>query len=173
MTAGDLEVVRRLIRTELAALERRVATQVTRGVVERVDDTPTQALQVTGYPGDVLPVEHLQPYGLSAHPPTGAQALIVCVGGREHAVAISCDDRRYRPAGLPAHDTVLYDARGNRVQLGSGSIKVLPAAGGVVMLGAGALTAANGVVHGQAVDPLTGLTYAQLGAASQTVLAEG
>jgi len=165
-------LVRRLVRAELAALERRQATQVTRGVVNRVDDaTPTQGMQVTGYAGDVMPVEHLQPYGLSAHPPEGAQALILCVTGREHAVAISCDDRRYRPTGQPAQDTILYDARGNRLQLSAGAIKLLPAAGATVKLGADALSAVNGVVHGQAIDPLTGLTYAQLGATSQTVLA--
>lgn len=170
-----IEVVRRLVRDELARLGRQQEAMVTRAVVARVADTPsTQELQVVGLDDDVMPVEHLQPYGLSSAPLDGAQALVLCVGGqREHGVAVAVGDRRYRPTNRPAGEVTLYDHRGQLVRLAESGVAVVPAAGGKVRLGSDGLTSANGVVHGAAIDPLTGLTYAALGVASSTVLAAG
>lgn len=54
-------------------------------------------------------VERLQNYGFSSHPLPGAEGLVVFMGGgRDHAVTIVVDDRRYRFKSLQPGEVVIY-----------------------------------------------------------------
>lgn len=171
MTSRDIELIRRLIRDELHPIKAWLQGMVMRVELARLDDsTGTQGVQVSGLEGEALPAERLQPFGLASSPPAGAQGVVIAPAGRrEESVLLMTDDRRSRPIGLAAGDVVLYDAHGSRISLVEAGIVAVPAAGKSVQLGEAGLTALNGAVHGQAIDPLTGLTYAALGAASSTV----
>lgn len=166
--------IRALIRAELDALEQRVAGLVSRVVVTRLTaTTATQEAQVTALEGETVATEHVQSYGLTASPPEGAQGVALSVGGqREQMVTVAIDDRRSRPRDLARGEVALYDHNGQRIHLRDTDIVVVIRAGGAIRLGRADLTAANGAVHGQAIDPLTGLTYAALGSASPRVLVE-
>lgn len=111
----------------LAPLRRRVALMVGRAIVTLVDDAAKlQGLQVTLLADELRDhVEHFQPYGLTAHPHPGAEAIAVCVAGsRDHAVVIALDDRRYRLTGLAQGEVALYDDLGQSVHLTRAGIVV-------------------------------------------------
>ena len=80
---------------------------VARGVLTRVDDARTmQTVQLTLLEGEVQEgAERFQSYGLSAHPLSGAEALVVFVGAdRSHPVVAVC----------------LYTDEGDSILLGRG-----------------------------------------------------
>lgn len=111
----------------LEPLARRIRNLVSRAVVRLVDDTAQlQALQIEVLEGEVLDqVEHWQPYGLTAHPQTDAEALILSAGGsRARAVVVAVSDRRYRLTGLAAGEVALHDDQGQSVQLTRSGIVV-------------------------------------------------
>ena len=96
---------------------------VARGVLTRVDDARTmQTVQLTLLEGEVpVGAERFQSYGLSAHPLSGAEALVVFVGAdRSHPVVAAVDDRRYRPRGLKPGEVCLYTDEGDSILLGRG-----------------------------------------------------
>lgn len=109
------------------ALEARVRLMFGRAIVRLVDDARlAQELQI-----DLLEdesqdaVEHLQPYGFAAHPHSGAEAVVGCVGGlRSHAIVISVADRRYRLKNLEQGEVGIYDDLGNIVVLKRGKIVI-------------------------------------------------
>jgi hypothetical protein len=83
----------------LRALNGRVQMMVGRAVLSTVkDDTKLQELQVELLEDEVHDgVEHFTPYGFTAHPRKGAEAIMLAVGGlRSHGLVISVADRRYR-----------------------------------------------------------------------------
>jgi phage baseplate assembly protein V len=146
---------------------------ITRGLALLVDAAKkVQRLQVEGAAGELRDdVEHLEPYGLTAHPVPGAEVVVLTPGGApDHAVVVVCGDRRYRLKGLAQGEVALYDDLGQKVHLTRTGIRVQAPLVELASSGA-SLTAANGVVTGVGVDPFTGQTYAALGAASQTVRA--
>lgn len=101
----------------LEPIARRIALLASRGTVQRSDDgKKLQELQVGLLAGEVADrVERFQPFGLSARPRAGAEAVVLFLGGgRDHPVAVAVDDRRSRPKDLGEGETVLYavDAAG-------------------------------------------------------------
>ncbi|MDH0337590.1 phage baseplate assembly protein V [Metapseudomonas otitidis] len=109
----------------LVALRRRLALMVTRGVVALVNDAAKmQALQITIMDGETLDdVEHWQPYGFTANPLGGAEALVLSVGGhRAHSVVVSCGDRRYRLTGMAGGEVAIYTDEQDKVHLKRGRV---------------------------------------------------
>ena len=95
----------------LRRLRRRVMLAIGRGVLRTVDDAAkTQLLQVEGLQDELLEdVEHLLPYGLTAHPKPGALILLLAMGGmRQHSVAAAAVDPDARPRGLSVGEVCLY-----------------------------------------------------------------
>lgn len=109
----------------LAPLRRRMAHLVTRAVVSLVNDAAKmQALQVNLLADETLDdVEHWQPYGFSAHPQAGAEALVLAVGGhRAHSVVVSCADRRYRITAMEAGEVAIYTDEQDKIHFKRGRI---------------------------------------------------
>lgn len=107
----------------LAPLRRRLALVVSRAIVTLVDDaTRMQTQQLNLLAGETLEgAEHWQPYGFTYRPHTGAEALVLAVGGhRAHSVIIACADRRYRLTGLADGEVALYSDEGDRIHLKRG-----------------------------------------------------
>ena len=103
------------MRRTLAPLARGLRNMIARGVVRLVDDAfKMQVLQIDVTAGETLDgVEHWHPYGFTTHPQTGAEALLVCLGGtRAKPVVVACADRRYRLTGLAAGEVAIHDDLG-------------------------------------------------------------
>lgn len=68
-------------------------------------------------------VEHLEPYGFTACPLAGAEALAGFIGGdRSHAVVIVVADRRFRLQGLKSGEVALYTDEGDFIHFKRGRI---------------------------------------------------
>ncbi len=68
-------------------------------------------------------VEHLEPYGFTACPKEGAEALAGFIGGdRSHAVVIVVADRRFRLQGLKPGEVALYTDEGDFIHFKRGRI---------------------------------------------------
>lgn len=170
----------RAIAMAVAPLERRVRGLVSRAVLQAVADAAKmQEVQVTVRKGDTRDgLERWQPYGLTSVPHKGAEALVLHVGGSaSHGVVIAVDDRRYRLTGLEAGEVALYDDQGQSVHLKRdnkihvktpGTVTVEAA---TVELGGVGLAPTAGVVQGDCIEPVTGLTFAALGQLSAKVRA--
>lgn len=83
-----------------------------------------QSLQLRLLAGEVKDnVEHLEPYGFTACPHPGAEALAGFIGGdRSHAVVIVIADRRFRLQGLKSGEVALYTDEGDRLHFKRGRI---------------------------------------------------
>ncbi len=103
----------------LTQLRRQLQLIATRALVRLSDPaTAHQRLQVTGLVGTLDGVDHLQPYGLSARPQSGAEALLLALGGDVgHTVAVQVADRRYHLTALEEGEVALHDDQGQRVYL--------------------------------------------------------
>ncbi|HEX7124677.1 MAG TPA: phage baseplate assembly protein V [Thermodesulfobacteriota bacterium] len=115
----------RAIRAVTDPLRRRILLMVSRAIVRVVDDSGgLQVVQVTALAGEVLDgVTRVQVYGLTSHPHSEAEGVLVCVGGtRSHGLLVTVDDRRYRPRGLAAGEVCLYTDEGDRIHLRRGRI---------------------------------------------------
>jgi len=154
---------------------------VTKAVVQLSDsDKRMQTVQVSEHAGEVGDdLEHYEAYGFTSRPldpetdGRGAEALVVDVGDTtDHQVAILVGDRRYRLTALAKGEVAIYDDQGAYVRLSRTGIRIVPAAGHVVELGATGLAATAGVVQGEGIDPFTGMTYAALNNASSIVRAK-
>lgn len=109
----------------LRPLRRGLAHLVSRAVVTLVNDAAKmQALQVSLLADETLDgVEHWQPYGFTAHPLPGAEALVLAVGGhRAHSVVVSCGDRRFRLTGLEAGEVAIYTDEQDKIHLRRGRV---------------------------------------------------
>lgn len=119
-------------------LRRRLANLVSRGFVKSTDDQPKlQTVQVQVLDGETHDdVERVQPYGLTSVPLQGAEAVVLFVGGRrDHGLAISVDDRRYRIGNLNAGEVAVYNHTGAKIVFkANGDIELEPAAGRVVAI---------------------------------------
>ncbi|WP_448144616.1 phage baseplate assembly protein V [Pseudomonas silesiensis] len=83
-----------------------------------------QSLQLRLLAGEVKDnVEHLEPYGFTACPLEGAEALAGFIGGdRSHAVVIVVADRRFRLQGLKSGEVALYTDEGDRLHFKRGRV---------------------------------------------------
>ncbi len=108
-------MVARLIHKLTAPLARRVRLLARRAVVRLVyDDAKMQELQLAIFSGEVRDgVERWEDYGFTSHPPPGAEAIVLALGGNtDHGAVIKVADRRYRLTALAAGEVALYDDQG-------------------------------------------------------------
>lgn len=106
----------------------RINNLVSRGSVTRVDDSAaTKLLQVTLLEGELRDaVPHLEPYGITARAPDGAEVLVTCAGGRRDApVAVVVASPAHRVTGLDAGEVVLYTSGGTQVRVKSGRVVIV------------------------------------------------
>lgn len=108
----------------IGPLWRRLRLLVSRGVLKLVDDSlKLQSVQVTLLGDQPATAERFQEYGYTSHPHPGAEAIVAAVGGaRAHLVALSVDDRRYRPKGLKAGEVCLYTDEGDEIRFKRGRV---------------------------------------------------
>lgn len=102
-----------------------IANILARGVVALGNSaSKLQSLQLRLLAGEVKDdVEHLEPYGFTASPLAGAEALAGFIGGdRSHAVVIVVADRRFRLQGLKPGEVALYTDEGDRLHFKRGRI---------------------------------------------------
>ncbi|NDV11681.1 phage baseplate assembly protein V [Crenobacter caeni] len=70
-------------------------------------------------------MEHAEPFGFTACPKQGAEALALFLGGdRSNGVVISVSDRRYRVRGLKPGESAAYNAAGHTIVLYEDRIEV-------------------------------------------------
>ncbi|MBW6399975.1 phage baseplate assembly protein [Roseomonas sp. HJA6] len=100
-------------------------------------------------------VEILLPMGMSAIPESGADVLVLQIGGPDHLVALQADDAALRAPGLGAGDIAIRDKRGQQVVMNgdgitvSGAVKLTIVSTGDIEITAGgtiAITSA-GLTH--------------------------
>lgn len=109
----------------LEPVRRRVENLVARAVVGQVLDAATlQSLQLAILSDETRDgCERFQQYGFSSVPFSGAEAVVVFVGGlRDHPLVLAVDDRRYRKKNLQPGESALYSDEGDYVLLKRGRI---------------------------------------------------
>lgn len=138
----------------LRSIAIRVANMIARAEILRVDAAEGTA-QIGALADETLTVERPQPYGLSTHPPVGAEAWIGCVGGRrDQAVVLLVGDRRYTLTSLAEGEVALYSESEARIVLrANGDIEIAPGGAGKVKISTdvevtGTITASTDVVGG-------------------------
>jgi phage baseplate assembly protein V len=92
-------------------LAARVGAMVKRAILERIDDSQgTQLVQVSLLGDEVQDrCEHLQPYGVSFHPPRGSEGVAVAVqGDGSHRLVLGAASRQHRPTGVEEGEGGLY-----------------------------------------------------------------
>lgn len=91
-----------------------------------VDSYPIRFLQSAIFDSELQDdIEHFEPYGFTGRPISGAEVLLVHLGGdRSHPICAVATDRRYRPANLKPGEVCVFDDLGRKVFLSSEGIKV-------------------------------------------------
>lgn len=106
-------------------MKNRIANLLARGVVALANSaSKLQSLQVRLTAGEVKDnMEHLEPYGFTASPLAGAEALAGFFGGdRSHGVVIVVSDRRHRLVGLKPGEVAIYTDEGDRIHMKRGRV---------------------------------------------------
>jgi phage baseplate assembly protein V len=85
-----------------------------------------QRIQVDLLAGETRDAEQYQHYGFTSVPISGAECIMVAVGGsRDHLVSVADGDRRYRPRNLAAGESALYNNTGMMLRMkADGSIEI-------------------------------------------------
>ncbi|WP_241085724.1 phage baseplate assembly protein domain-containing protein [Candidatus Vondammii sp. HM_W22] len=133
------------IRRLIDPMRRRLRLLVSRAVGRLVDpSTLLQTLQLELLRGELLDgVEHVEGYGLTAHPPAGFEAISASLGGdRGHTVCLSAFHRRFRLQNLAPGEVALYTDEdqngGHRIRFKRGQeIHLVAGASSIVMTPAG------------------------------------
>ncbi|MFJ2445157.1 phage baseplate assembly protein V [Pseudomonas sp. NPDC087626] len=102
-----------------------IANMLARGAVALGNSaSKLQSLQLRLLAGEVKDnVEHLEPYGFTACPQPGAEALAGFIGGdRSHGVVIVVADRRFRLQGLKPGEVALYTDEGDFIHFKRGRV---------------------------------------------------
>ena len=102
-----------------------IANLLARGVVALGNSaSKLQSLQLRLTADEVKDsMEHLEPYGYTASPLPGAEALAAFFGGdRSHGVVVVVSDRRFRLQGLKPGEVALYTDEGDRFHFKRGRI---------------------------------------------------
>ncbi|MFT4271275.1 MAG: phage baseplate assembly protein V [Pantoea sp.] len=109
------------------ALSRALSNLLARAVVSGINTAQKcQMLQIR-MPGNEgkSDIEHLEPYGFTAAPLEGAEAVAAYFDGdRSHGVVLVVADRRYRLKGLEGGEVAIYDDQGQSVTLKRAGIVV-------------------------------------------------
>lgn len=101
-------------------IARRIRMMVARAVVRGMDESGgLRRLNISILADEVKDgVEHFEAYGISSRPLPDAEALVVFLGGnRDHAVALSVTDRRYRPKDLEPGEVVIFDDQEQEIRI--------------------------------------------------------
>lgn len=136
----------------------RLVLMVSRGVLSLVDDKQSvQSVQVQGYEKEVLPdVEHLQPYGFTAVPLAGAEAVVLSPAGmRDSAFVVLVEDRRYRVQSLGPGEVAVYDDKNQVIYLAKDGVHIMTPKDLTATVG-GSLVA---TVTGSATVKANGITF--------------
>ncbi|CAM5520257.1 phage baseplate assembly protein V [Eoetvoesiella caeni] len=114
----------RVLQRTTGPLWRRIRLLLSRGTLRLVNDgTKLQEVQVALLGGNPAWAERFQQYGYTSHPLVGAEAIVVKVSGASaHPVALSVDDRRYRPKGLKPGEVCLYTDEGDEIRFKRGRV---------------------------------------------------
>ncbi len=102
----------------LEPLRRRIATMVGRCILHAVNaGTGIQTVQVQVLADEVMDgVEHMEPYGFTSHPLSGAEGVLLNVAGqRGAAVAVCLGNRAFRLKELKAGEVALYTDEGDKL----------------------------------------------------------
>jgi phage gp45-like len=139
-----------------------VRNMLKRGTIEEYDDSGGyQTLRLKGLGGETLgrnqsgkpAITHLQPFGLSAAAPLGSEGLILSLGGNsENAMFIGAGDTGSRPKNTAAGETLLYDAYGNKINLGAKSGIFCPGKPYTIKVGTLVIEADSVVIKSNRVD---------------------
>lgn len=123
----------------LAPIAKRLSNLVSRAVLKSADDSKKlQLVQLDMLAFETRDdVERPQNYGFTSKPVDGAEAFVICVGGRrDHGLAIVVEDRRYRISNLNDGEVAVYDKTGSSIVLKSnGDIQIIPSSGKVKVTG--------------------------------------
>ena len=94
---------------------------IRRAVVTAVRSTAklqtVQARQGADATAPMDDAEHFEPFGWTARPLAGAEALLAWVLGPDHPVVLAVSDRRHRPTDLGPGESAGYNAHGRQVRL--------------------------------------------------------
>lgn len=105
---------------------------VVRGIIKAInDEAARQMCTATLLAGETKDrIERLQQFGVSSNCPAGASGVFVAVGAdRSRLVCIGENHPDYRPTGLKAGETKLYDAFNQFVHLQESGVIEINAAG--------------------------------------------
>lgn len=111
-----------------ADTSRRASQTMARGVITRGDTSKKmQQVDVRLLADETkTDVEHWEPYGFTAAPQAGAEALVAFPGGkRSHGVVVAVADRRYRLKGLAGGEVAMYDDQGQKVVMGRSGMTIV------------------------------------------------
>lgn len=132
----------------LRPLINRTANITARSVVQLVDDGKNLQILQLGVLDEetVEDAENHQPYGFSAVPLEGAEAIALFPNGdRGHPLVVAVSDRRYRPTGGQKGEVLLYTDEGDIIRLGRGHVVSIETTGEVRL---GSSSAAQGAIKG-------------------------
>ncbi|MDE2442439.1 MAG: phage baseplate assembly protein, partial [Betaproteobacteria bacterium] len=104
----------------LGPIAQRIGNLLARGSVAAADGArKMRTLQLRLLAGETKDaVEHFEPYGFSAEPHAGAEALAAFFDGdRSHGVCLVVADRRYRIRNMMAGEVAIFDDLGQKVHL--------------------------------------------------------
>lgn len=91
-----------------------------RAILNLINDaTATQTVTLEAQAGDVHDeVELFQPFGFSAHPPVGSEAVVVFVAGNhDHPIALCAEHKGTRRRNLAEGESVMYNLQGHHITL--------------------------------------------------------
>lgn len=111
----------------ISGMGRALSNLLARAVVRGLNTaTKCQVLQVEMAGGEgKSDIEHMEPYGFTAAPLIGAEAVAAYFDGdRSHGVVLVVSDRRYRIKGLETGEVAVYDDLGQSVTLTRAGIVV-------------------------------------------------
>lgn len=115
------EVMRKIVRQELADLEVATRLTVNRGVVDRVNnDGAMQELTCTALADETLDeVEHFEGDGFTSIPAKGSETCLLTVGDdRSHVLALGTNNREKRKAAMAAVTANATPAAGDTITYG-------------------------------------------------------
>lgn len=104
----------------MSGMGRALSNLLARAVVRGLNTaTKCQMLQVEMAGGEgKSDIEHMEPYGFTAAPLMGAEAVAAYFDGdRSHGVVLVVADRRFRIRGLQSGEVAVYDDQGQSVTL--------------------------------------------------------
>ncbi|MCW3835964.1 phage baseplate assembly protein V [Sphingomonas canadensis] len=144
--------------SDIARMNARIQMMIGRGTISGADADPKmQELQVEMLADETHEgVEHVEPYGFTARPKKGAEAVMLAVGGlRGHGIVLAVADRRYRITGLQEGEVSLYDDQGQQVLIGRDGIRIVSAQGVSIETEGDFSVAAEGNVSIEAAGTIT------------------